>query len=132
MSFSAGERTITEVLADTRQELPVQHRIASFCFAHNPQKSFRYDDGVAYDARFDRRTYTREKFLDQVREIRHAVIPDGVLRVFDPGGPGGLPLLTAVGFLPKHRSLSVRTFHTFPEEMTILSTHSRFEVRNPE
>ncbi len=132
VSFSAGEQTITEVLADSNQELPVQHRLASVRFANNLQRSFRYDDGIAYDVQFDRRTWTRPKFLDQVRDIRHAVIPDGVLRVFETGGAGGLPLMTAVGFLPKHRSLSVRTFHTFPDELAIVSTHSRFEVRAAE
>ena len=131
VTFSAGEKTLTEVLADEGQELPVQHRLASFTFAQNPQKSFRYDDGIAYDARFECRRYTREKFIDQVREIRHAALPDGVLRVFG-AGPGGLPRMSAIGFVPQHRSLSIRAFHTFPDELAILSTHSRFEVRNPE
>ena len=129
VAFRVGEKTLTEVLADERQELPVQYRLASFRFAHNPQKTFRYDEGIAYDARFDCRAYDREGFRTRIREIRYAALPDGVLRVFDSGGKSGLPRLTAVGFAPKHRSLSVRTFHTFPDELTIIETHSRWEVR---
>jgi hypothetical protein len=132
ITFRAGARTLTEVLAEERQELPVQHRLASFRFAHNPQKAFRYDDGVAYDARFDVHACGPDEFLARVRDIRHAVLPDGVLRVFDGESAGGLPLLTAVGFVPRQRSLNVRTFHTFPEDLTIIETHSRWEVRRPE
>jgi len=128
VSFTAGEKTLTEVLADERQELPVQYRLHGFRFAHNPQKTFRYDDGIAYDARFDYRAFGREEFLARVRDIRHAVLPDGVLRIF-PGGASDLPTLTAVGFVPQHRSLNVRTFHTFPEDLRVIETHSRWEVR---
>ena len=130
VSFTAGDRTLTEVLADARQELPVQHRLHSFRFGVNPQRTFRYDDGIAVDARFDCRTYDREGFLARVREIRHAVLPDGVLRVFpSSAAPDALPTLTAVGFVPRHRSLNVRTYHTFPDDLAIIETHSRWDVR---
>lgn len=132
VSFRVGEKTLTEVLADERQELPVQYRLASFRFAHNPQKAFRYDDGIAYDARFDVHACEPDEFLARVRDIRRAVLPDGVLRVFDSGGKSGLPLMTAVGFVPRQRSLNVRTFHTFPDDLTIIETHSRWEVRGSE
>ena len=139
VTFRAGGRVLSEVLADAKQELPVQMRIASFKFGHNPQKRFRYEDGIAYDAQFDYQTFDRRGFLDKVREIRHSLLPNGVIQVFparapgdDAGVPGDrpvMPTLTAVSFVPRDRSLNVRTFHTFPEEMVIIETHSRWEVR---
>ncbi|HUW58946.1 MAG TPA: DUF2617 family protein [Planctomycetota bacterium] len=127
VTFRAGRRVLTEVVADADRELPVQHKIGGFSFTHNPQKSFRYDDGVAYDARFDYRRYDREGFRKKLRDIKHAVVANGVYHVFD--GDTELPTVTAVGFLPQARSLNVRTFHTFPAELFILETHSRWEVR---
>ena len=129
VTFIAGGRVLTEVLAEEKQELPVQMRIASFRFGRNPQKHFRYDDGIAYEARFDYRTLDRGRFLDKVREIRHSLLPNGVIQTFDPEGEHELPTLTAVSFVPQERSLNVRTFHTFPEELAVIETHSRWEVR---
>ncbi len=128
VGFMAGDKTLTEVLADSGQELPVQHRLHSVRLGANAPRTFRYDDGIAVDAQFDLRAYDRAGFLAKVREIRHAMLPDGVLHVFDPD-VGGLPALTAVGFIPRHRSLNVRTYHTFPEDLTIIETHSRWDVR---
>jgi len=132
ITFRAGKRTLTEVLAEERQELPVQFRLHRFRFGVNPQKAFRYDDGVAYDARFDVHVCGPDEFLARVRDIRRAMLPDGVLRVFDGRSANGLPLMTAVGFVPRQQSLNVRTFHTFPEDLAIVETHSRWEVRRPD
>ena len=129
VSFRAGEKMLTEVVADSEQVLPVQHKIGTFSFGHNPQKRFRYDDGIAYDARFDYRAYDHDGFHAKLREIKHAVMSNGVYHVFDPDGADGLPTVTAVGFVPQSRSLNVRAFHTFPEELAIIETHSRWEVR---
>jgi len=129
VSFRAGERILTEIVADRRIDLPVQYKISTFHFGHNPQKRFRYDDGIAYDAHFDYRSYDRDGFLEKLHDIKHAVLTSGVYHVFDPEANHELPTVTAVGFVPQQRSLNVRTFHTFPEEMAIIETHSRWEVR---
>jgi hypothetical protein len=129
VSFRAGERILTEIVADSRLDLPVQFRISGFHFGRNPQKRFRYDDGIAYDAYFDHRRHDREGFLAKLHEIKHAVLANGVYHVFDPEGNHDLPTVTAVGFVPQERSLNVRTFHTFPEELAVIETHSRWEVR---
>lgn len=131
VSFAAGPRTLTEVVADSGMELPVQHKIGTFSFGHNPQKRFRYDEGIAYDARFEYRRYDREGFLLKLQEIKHAVLANGVYYVFDAEGKVELPTVTAVGFVPQSRSLNVRAFHTFPAELSIIETHSRWEVRHP-
>jgi hypothetical protein len=129
VSFRAGPKTLTEVLADSATELPVQHKIGAFRFGHNPQKQFRYDDGIAYDARFDYRHLDRDGYLEKLREIKHAVLANGVYHVFDTDRKVELPTVTAVGFVSQPRSLNVRTFHTFPAEMAVIETHSRWEVR---
>lgn len=129
VSFGAGDTILTEVVADAGRDLPVQHKISAFSFAHNPQKRFRYDDGVAYDAHFDYERYDREGFLAKLQEIKHAVVANGVYHVFDVEGEHELSTVTAVGFVPRARSLNVRTFHTFPEELAVIETHSRWEVR---
>ena len=129
VTFRGGGRVLTEVVADADRELPVQHKIGAFSFTHNPQKRFRYDDGIAYDARFDYRRYDREGFRKKLRDIKHAVVANGVYHVFDGEDDPELPTVTAVGFVPQTTSLNVRTFHTFPAELLILETHSRWEVR---
>jgi hypothetical protein len=129
VSFRAGEKTLTEVLADPAQRLPVQHKIGTFSFSRNPQKRFRYDDGIAYDAQFDYQRFEREGFIAKLHEIKLAVLANGVYHIFGTDGESDLPTVTAVGFIPEARSLDVRTFHTFPEELTVISTRSRWEVR---
>ncbi|KPJ53212.1 MAG: hypothetical protein AMS16_05510 [Planctomycetes bacterium DG_58] len=129
VTFTAGNRVLAEIVADSDRELPVQHKIGTFSFAHNPQKRFRYDDGIAYDARFDYRRYNPAGFKRKLQDIKHAVLTNGVYHVFDVEQTPGLPTVTAVGFVPQSRSLNVRTFHTFPTELSIIETHSRWEVR---
>ena len=131
VSFRAGDRVLTEIVASRHLDLPVQHKIGSFSFEHNPQKAFRYDDGIAYDAHFDYRRYTEDAFRAKLREIKHAVVANGVYHVFDEDETYELPTVTAVGFTPQARSLNVRTFHTFPEELAVIETHARWEVRFP-
>lgn len=129
VSFRAGSRVLTEIVADSTRDLPVQRKIGGFRFGHNPQKRFRYDDGITYDARFDYRRYDREGFLAKLHDIKHAVMSNGVYHVFDADRMSELQLVSAVGFVPQSRSLNVRTFHTFPDELAIIETHSRWEVR---
>ena len=129
VTFRAGGRILTEIVADSRLDVPVQYKLGAFRFSQNPQKRLRYDDGIAYDAHFDHRSYDREGFLAKLHEMKHAVIANGVYHVFDPEGDHDLPTVTAVSFVPQQTSLNVRTFHTFPEEMAVIETHSRWEVR---
>jgi hypothetical protein len=130
VSFRAGRRILTEIVADRDTDLPVQFKIGAFRFGHNPQSRFRYDDGIAYDARFDYHTCADEdEFRRKLRDIKQAVIANGVYHVFDEDSSSRLPTVTALGFTPREKSLNVRTFHTFPEELTVIETHSRWEVR---
>jgi hypothetical protein len=125
VTFQTHRRTLTEALLVRGQELPVQRRIAGFSFEHNPQKSFRYDDSVRYDARFD----LREMDLAAAeREIRQAVMRNGfMVRSMSP--PGRPPALAAMSYVTGPGTLSVRTHRTFPAESLMLVTHSRWEVR---
>jgi hypothetical protein len=129
VTFSAGDRILTEILADHDLDVPVQHRVGGFSFAHHPQKRFSFDNGVRYDGRFDVQQYDVEGFRRKLRDIKLAVMHNGVYHVFDDDKDRECPTVTAVGYLPHQRSLNVRTFHTFPAEMTIIETHSRWEVR---
>ncbi|HUV38645.1 MAG TPA: DUF2617 family protein [Planctomycetota bacterium] len=131
VSFRAGSRVLTEIVASGDLELPVQYKIGGFHFTHNPQKRFRYDDGVIYDARFDYRRFDVDGFRRKLTDIKHAVVANGVYHVFDTDAAAELPTVTAVGFTPQQRSLNVRTYHTFPEELAVIETHSRWEVRFP-
>jgi len=131
VTFRAGRRVLTEIVASDDLELPVQHKIGGFHFTHNPQKRFRYDDGLTYDARFDYRRFNEEGFRKKLMEMKHAVVSNGIYHVFDEDEAYELPTVTAVGFTPQQRSLNVRTYHTFPEELAVIETHSRWEVRFP-
>jgi hypothetical protein len=125
VTFQSHHRTLTEAVVSRGQELPVQRRIASFSFDHNPQKSFRYDDAVRYDARFDLRSVEPD---EAEREIRRAIVRNGFMcRVPVPGWPDDA--LQAVSYVTAAGVLSVRTYRTFPAESVMLVTHSRWEVR---
>jgi len=125
VTFQTHRRTLTEAVVDRGQELPVQRRIASFSFEHNPQKSFRYDDSVRYDVQFDLRNMEAE---EAEREIHRAVVRNGFMCRLSPGETCGGGVI-AVSYVTGAGVLSVRTHRTFPEESVMLVTHTRWEVR---
>ena len=125
VTFQAHRRTLTEAVLARSQELPVQRRIASFSFEHNPQKSFRYDDSIRYDARFD---IVSMDAASCEREIRRAVLRNGFMYRLPTGG-GESGALLAISFVTGGGVLSVRTHRTFASEPGMLVTHSRWEVR---
>ena len=125
VTFQSPKRTLTEAVLSSAQELPVQRRIAGFSFEHNPQKSFRYDDSIRYDARFDVMS------IDPVaaeREMRRTIVRNGFMcRIPSPGCD--TEALAAISYVTGSGVLSVRTHRTFPAESLMLVTHSRWEVR---
>ena len=125
VSFQSHRRTLTEAVLDRQQELPVQRRIAGFSFEHNPQKGFRYDDSIRYDARFDL------KSIDPAaaeREIRRFIMHNGFMcRIASPGSDKDA--LAGISYATGSGVLSVRTQRTFPTDSLMLITHARWEVR---
>lgn len=125
VTFQTHKRTLTEAVLVRGQELPVQRRIAGFSFEHNPQKSFRYDDSVRYDARFDLRTVEPEAAEN---EIHQAIMRNGFMcRSLTPGCD--VESVSAISYVTGPGVLSVRTHRTFPAESLMLVTHARWEVR---
>lgn len=125
VTFQTQHRTLTEAVLSRDQELPVQRRIASFSFEHNPQKSFRYDDSVRYDAQFDLVSMGAEA---AEREVHRSIVRNGFMYRMRASGCKhdalmGISYVTAAGVL------SVRTHRMFPAESMMLVTHSRWEVR---
>ena len=125
VTFQTHRRTLTEAVLARAQELPVQRRIASFSFEHNPQKTFRYDDSIRYDVRFDLRSVEP---ADAEREIHRAIMRNGFLcRLAAPGCQ--TDSVIAISYVTGPGMLSVRTHRTFPAESAMLVTHARWEVR---
>lgn len=125
VTFQSHRRTLTEAVLARTQELPVQRRIASFSFSRNPQKTFRYDDYIRYDAIFELKS---AEPAAAEREIHHAILRNGfMLRQSVPGCENDSIL--AISYVTGAGVLSVRTHRTFPLESVMLVTHSRWEVR---
>lgn len=128
ITFQTHNKTLTEAILPQGQELPVQRRIARFSFSHNPQKLFRYDDGVGYDGRFRLQRIEPTDFHNLEREIHRAIVRNGFLCRL-PAPAGSTPALAAMAYATHGCVLSVKTWRTVPAELSLLTTHTRWEVR---
>lgn len=126
--FDAGSVLLTEVCAELRQDLPRQRRLVSAGLEGRGCGPLTVDGRVTWSCRFQ---------IDPVDPSVLAIIGqqldaqgecEGLVCRFRPenGRPDDIGGLSYVHFQAFARHALVRTFHTFPESLTVCRTESRF------
>jgi hypothetical protein len=121
---------LTEVTAAADQELPARRRLLDYRLRHEHNGKLPGEAGIHYEMSFQVEVLPPEIFLHVHEEIR----ADGSKRGLMHNFPSHHRLSVApIGFVTadaRPGCLCLSSFHTFPEECTVVKTQSLIEKRN--
>jgi len=126
IAWRYGGLTLTEVAASVRQPLPHRRRLLSCALKGDRSDGLECRGGVRYEMSFQLEPTEPGEFWNIQKELAGKTIEQGLLHRFDSSGRMALGALSFLHFDVRNRSLTVRAFHTFPDDYAVVKTRSRF------
>jgi hypothetical protein len=120
---------LTEVAAASDQELPQKRRLLSYRLRGEHSGLLACPHGVTYQTTFQVETLQPEIFLHVHDEILADGGKRGLLHNFQPNHRLALAPLGFVTVETRAGCLFVSTFHTFPDEHTVVKSQSLIEKK---
>lgn len=120
---------LTEVTAASEQPLPRARRLLSYRMRGEHGGSITCGEAISYQMIFQVETLRPEIFL----QVHHEIVADGskrgLLCSFQAQERFGLPPLGFIAMESRADCLFLATFHTFPEEYTVVKSQSLIEKK---
>jgi hypothetical protein len=129
ISWENRDVCLTEVTAAAEQELPEKRRLLSHRLRGEQSARQRCAHGVGYQATFQVEVLPPEIYLHVHDEILADGGKRGLLYNFQPNHRLAVAPLGFVAVETRADCLFISTFHTFPEEHTVVKTQSLIERR---
>jgi hypothetical protein len=130
ISWENADVYLTEVAAAVDQPLPERRRLLSHRLRGEHCASLACAHGVAYQASFQVETLPPEIFLHVHDEILADGGKRGLLHNFQPNHRLSLAPLGYVAVEARPGCLMLSTFHTFPDEHTVVKSQSLIEKKS--
>lgn len=128
VGFRYDGRTVTEVAATRDQVLPQRKRLLEKRLRGHRDESFRFDNGLLYQASYQLEQLDPEVFLNFHEELLVDCERADVAHLFPAGNRlSPMPLSLIVADADAH-SLLIHAYHTFPECYAVVKTQSLFEL----
>ena len=120
---------LTEVAAAADQALPQSRRLVSYRLRGEHAHSMACAHGITYQTSFQVEVLPQDIFLHVHDEILCDGGKRGLLHNFEPNHRLSLAPLGFVSVEARPGCLFITTFHTFPDENTVVKTQSLIEKR---
>src|SRR5712691_9940624 len=120
---------LTEVTAAADQPLPEKRRLLSYRLRGEHCGSLLCAHGISYEMSFQVEVLTQEVFLHVHDEILADGGKRGFLHNFQPNHRLSLAPLGYIAVEARSGCLFISTFHTFPEENTVVKSQSLIEKK---
>lgn len=117
--------TLTEVAATSHHPLPEGRRLLRRRLHGHKTYSLECRKGVKYEVCFQLEPANPELFWMFQQEIAKDGRCKGMLHMFEPSGRLALGALSYVYAETRNRSLSIQSFHTFPDDCAIVKVQSQ-------
>jgi hypothetical protein len=127
ITFENVDVFLTEVTAAADQELPEKRRLLASRIRGEQTRALQCAHGVSYQMSFQVETLPPEIFLHVHDEILADGGKRGLLHNFSPHHRLALAPLGYIAVEGRAGCLFLSTFHTFPDEHTIVKTQSLIE-----
>jgi hypothetical protein len=127
ISFENTDVHLTEVTAASAQELPHKRRLLGVKMRGEQQKAIQCAHGINYQLTFQVEVLPPEIFLHVHDEILADGAKRGILHNFQPHHRLALAPLGYIAVEGRADCLFLSSFHTFPDEHTIVKTQSLIE-----
>jgi hypothetical protein len=131
ISWENRDVFLTEVAAAADQPLPEKRRLLSRRLRGEHSDTLACAHGVSYQMSFQVEVLTPEIFLHVHDEILADGGKRGLLHNFQPNHRLALAPLGYIAVETRARCLFLSTFHTFPEEHTVVKSQSLIERKPP-
>ena len=131
ISWENNDVLLTEVTAAAEQELPERRRLLSYRLRNEQTARLVCAHGIHYEASFQVEVLAPEIFLHIHDEIVADGSKRGLLHHFAASDRLGLAPLGFISAEARAGCLILSTFHTFPDEHTVVKTQSLIEKKPP-
>lgn len=128
--WAHGPVRLTEVLGAADLRLPEAGLLYHSAIRQERSTTLGPAETVEYQTCFESERLDREVFFHICDELILDAPKTGLFHRFEPGNRLAPSPISRLHIESRVRGLSVHTFHTFPEELTIVRTQSLFEVRS--
>ena len=127
ITWENADVLLTEVAAAADQELPEKRRLLSYKLRGEHSGNLTCAHGIKYQTTFQVETLQPAIFLQVHEEILADGEKRGLLHNFTPSHRISLAPLGLIAVESRFNCLFLSTFHTFPEEHTVVKTQSLIE-----
>jgi len=127
ISWQNKDVLLTEI-ADVNQDLPPSRRVLSYRMHGERTGTWELGHGVVYQMSFQVEKMTPEIYLHVHDEILAEGSKRGLLHNFQPNHRLSVAPLGLVSVEARAECWFLNTFHTFPEEHTVVKSQSLIEV----
>ncbi len=129
ISWENRDVLLTEVAAAAEQDLPQRRRLLSYRLRSEHSARLACAHGIHYEMSFQVEVLPPEIFLHIHDEILSDGSKRGLLHHFPVSDRLGLPPLGFISAEARPGLLLLSSFHTFPDEHTVVKTQSLIEKR---
>lgn len=129
LTFTAGHVVLTEVAASARHPLPQRRCLTRRSLTKEHHERIDYREGIVYETHFVSETMTAETLQRLQDQIVRCDDTDGLFHGFDSSGRMALGAFSFVHLQVRQRSLSVKSFHTFPDDGLAVRSVSTIRLR---
>lgn len=128
IQFSAGPKTLTEVMAEDGDDLPERGLVAEFRFRGEKQHEFVQGQDVHYMMNFQVESMSDRLYAQTHQDLARSATKHGLLVPFPLWRANDLTPFTYIDYQTTPESLHVFAYHAFPEALTVVKTQSIFEL----
>jgi Protein of unknown function DUF2617 len=127
ITWENADVLLTEVAAAADQELPEKRRLLNYRLRGEHSGGLMCAHGIAYTTTFQVETLAPEIFLQVHEEILADGEKRGLLHNFHPSTRLAVAPLGMIAVESRSNCLFLSTFHTFPDEYTVVKSQSMIE-----
>ncbi|MGQ9575893.1 MAG: DUF2617 family protein [Thermoguttaceae bacterium] len=128
IAWRRGGLTLTEVTTSAHHPLPERRRLMSYRLKGHRSDQIECRGGIRYQVSFQLEPVPPEVFWTFQEELCREGPRLGLLQHFDASGRIALGAISFIHVESRIRTLTLRTFHTFPDDYAIVKTQSVFEI----
>ncbi|MEX2189027.1 MAG: DUF2617 family protein [Pirellulales bacterium] len=120
--------TLTEVAAAAHHPLPEKRRLFGHPLKGQRRERVECRGGVTYESDFQLERVEPVQFWSYQHDLAWESSANGMLHRFDASGRIALGALSFIHVETRLRSLTIKAFHTFPDDHAVVRTISRFQL----
>ena len=127
-SFSGGDQTLTEVLADNGIPLPQRGLVFSIPFKGEKSHERRCNGGIHYMMNFQVETMSARVYRKTHQDLTRRGEAHGTFVTYPKWRTDSLTPFSYITCDSRPNGLHIMTFHAYPDATTIIKTQSIFEL----